>query len=176
MQSVHPTSSRVTVGHQSLSEVTGDNNCDSFRSSIPSPSDPKVEQPNYSCDEPTPLYSVLPDGEKAFVIMTGSFAALISPLSSSIYLPALDSLAKDMEVSVSLINLTITTYLVRLINMWTDIPRQGKLTTCRYFKDLRPLSSAVFLISMDDVLHISSHSSSIWQQTLALLCRTTIRL
>lgn len=59
-------------------------------------------------------YSVLPHGEKAFVIVVGSFAALISPLSSSVYLPALNSLARDMDVSVSLINLTITTYLVRL--------------------------------------------------------------
>ncbi|KAJ5960786.1 uncharacterized protein N7479_007936 [Penicillium vulpinum] len=63
-------------------------------------------------DELGPLYSVLPNGEKTFVIMTGSFAALISPLSSSIYLPALPSLANDMDVSVSLINLTITTYLI----------------------------------------------------------------
>ena len=59
-------------------------------------------------------YSVLPHAEKAFVIVVGSFAAVISPLSSSIYLPSLDSLARDMDVSVSLINLTITTYLVRL--------------------------------------------------------------
>lgn len=59
-------------------------------------------------------YSVLPHGEKAFVIVVGSFAGLISPLSSSVYLPALNSLARDMNVSVSLINLTITTYLVWL--------------------------------------------------------------
>ena len=48
------------------------------------------------------------------MIIIGSFAGLISPLSSSIYLPALNSLAHDMGVSVSLINLTITTYLVCL--------------------------------------------------------------
>ncbi|KAJ6075722.1 hypothetical protein N7499_007703 [Penicillium canescens] len=59
-----------------------------------------------------PPYSILPNGGKAFVIVAGSFAALISPLSSSIYLPALDSLSRDMNVSVSLINLTITTYLI----------------------------------------------------------------
>lgn len=59
-------------------------------------------------------YSVMPTGEKIFVIIAGSFAALISPLSSSVYLPALDSLARDMDVSVSLINLTLTTYLVCL--------------------------------------------------------------
>ncbi|KAJ5902645.1 hypothetical protein N7495_003173 [Penicillium taxi] len=57
-------------------------------------------------------YSILPASEKIFVITAGSFAALISPLSSSIYLPALDSLAQDMNVSIPLINLTITMYLI----------------------------------------------------------------
>lgn len=64
--------------------------------------------------EAEPPWSVFPSKEKAFVIIVGSFAGLISPLSSSIYLPALNSLAHDMDVSVSLINLTITTYLVCL--------------------------------------------------------------
>ncbi|KAJ5949760.1 hypothetical protein N7454_001344 [Penicillium verhagenii] len=64
-------------------------------------------------DSPSDVpYSVLPPGEKALVIIAGSFAALISPLSSSIYLPAMTCLARDMDVSVSLINLTITTYLI----------------------------------------------------------------
>lgn len=64
-------------------------------------------------------YSVLPPGEKIFVILAGSFASLISPLSSSVYLPALNSLARDMDVSVSLINLTITTYLVPFLKLNT---------------------------------------------------------
>jgi len=69
-------------------------------------------------------YSVLPVGEKALVIIVGSFAALISPLSSSIYLPAMTSIAQEMDVSVSLINLTITTYLVRIPRTcnWAQIP------------------------------------------------------
>lgn len=69
-------------------------------------------------------YSVLPAGEKALVIIAGSFAALISPLSSSIYLPAMTSIAQEMNVSVSLINLTITTYLVRTLRScnWANVP------------------------------------------------------
>lgn len=35
------------------------------------------------------------------MIIASSFAALISPLSSSIYLPSLDTLARDMDVSIS---------------------------------------------------------------------------
>lgn len=123
-------------------------------------------------DELVPLYSVLPNGEKTFVIMAGSFAALISPLSSSIYLPALPSLASDMNVSVSLINLTITTYLVRSTELDRDTM---KLIICRYFKDLHPLSLAAFLISMGAVLHISLHLSFALGLILALLCKTTLR-
>lgn len=69
-------------------------------------------------------YSVLPAGEKTLVIIAGSFAALISPLSSSIYLPAMTSIAQEMNVSVSLINLTITTYLVRTPRScnWANVP------------------------------------------------------
>jgi hypothetical protein len=113
MQSVQPAGSRVTVKRQSLCVVSRKPNSEGPRSSNLILSEPKIEDKNYSCEEPAPLYSVLPNGEKTVVIVAGSFAALISPLSSSIYLPALESLARDMDVSVSLINLTVTTYLVR---------------------------------------------------------------
>ncbi len=59
-----------------------------------------------------PPYSTLSEPIKISIILTASFAAIISPISSSIYLPALNSLADDLNVSVTLITLTITTYLV----------------------------------------------------------------
>jgi hypothetical protein len=59
-----------------------------------------------------PPYCILPESEKIFIIPLVSFAAIISPISSSIYFPALNNLAKDLSVSISLINITITTYLV----------------------------------------------------------------
>ncbi|KAH2787171.1 hypothetical protein KXW38_004415 [Aspergillus fumigatus] len=59
-----------------------------------------------------PPYCILSERKKIFVILLVSFAAIISPISSSIYFPALNSLAKDLNVSVSLINITITTYLI----------------------------------------------------------------
>lgn len=65
-------------------------------------------------EEAEPPYCILPEGEKIFIMLTVSFAAIISPISSSIYFPALDELATDMHVSISLINLTVTTYLVGL--------------------------------------------------------------
>lgn len=63
---------------------------------------------------PEPPYSVLSEPVKICIILTASFAAIISPISGSIYFPALNSLAHDLHVSTSLINLTITTYLVRV--------------------------------------------------------------
>ncbi|KAI2464900.1 MFS general substrate transporter [Annulohypoxylon bovei var. microspora] len=59
-----------------------------------------------------PPYSVFTHREKAIMIVTVSFTAMISPLSSAIYLPALPTLAQDLNVSASLINLTVTTYLI----------------------------------------------------------------
>lgn len=76
------------------------------------PEKEKETEGSPASDTSEPPYSVHPPAQKAFVIIAGSFAALISPLSSSIYLPALDTLAQDMNVSIPLINLTITTYLV----------------------------------------------------------------
>ncbi|KAI4174128.1 MAG: hypothetical protein LQ346_008281 [Caloplaca aetnensis] len=52
-----------------------------------------------------------------------STAALFSPLSSNIYLPALDSTAADFNVSNSQINLTVTSHLAlspMLIAGWSD--------------------------------------------------------
>lgn len=87
------------------------------------------------CQTPAAPYSVLSAREKAFVIVAGSFAALISPLSSSIYLPALDTIARDMSVSVPLINLTITTYLVQLSSLHVTMYRAN----CRQiFQGLAP--------------------------------------
>ncbi|RHZ45557.1 uncharacterized protein CDV56_102651 [Aspergillus thermomutatus] len=59
-----------------------------------------------------PPYCILPEGEKIFIMLLVSFAAIISPISSSIYFPSLNDLAKELNVSISLINITITTYLI----------------------------------------------------------------
>ncbi|KAI0008490.1 putative MFS transporter [Xylariaceae sp. FL0662B] len=61
---------------------------------------------------PGPPYSTFSESVKISTILTATFAAVISPFSSSIYYPALNSLADDLHVSVSLITLTITTYLI----------------------------------------------------------------
>jgi hypothetical protein len=57
-------------------------------------------------------YSVFGSTEKKMIVLTASIASFFSPLSSNIYLPALNTIARDLHVSNSQINLSITTYLV----------------------------------------------------------------
>ena len=57
-------------------------------------------------------YTVFTKGQRLWIALLASTAAMVSPLSSYIYYPALVAVADDMGVSVSLINLTITSYLI----------------------------------------------------------------
>lgn len=59
-----------------------------------------------------PPYSIFSRGQKNFVVVIASLAALFSPLTDNIYYPALNTLSEDLHESLSNINLTITTYLV----------------------------------------------------------------
>ncbi|KAL4972609.1 MFS general substrate transporter [Aspergillus desertorum] len=57
-------------------------------------------------------FSVFTVSEKRAIVSVGSLAAFFSPLSSSIYFPALDTVSKALGVSTTKVNLTVTTYLV----------------------------------------------------------------
>ncbi|KAG5914123.1 hypothetical protein E4U42_000668 [Claviceps africana] len=61
---------------------------------------------------PTPPYSVLTPWEKRSVVLAASCAAIFSPLTAQIYLPALTQLSRDLRVTDAQINLTITTYMI----------------------------------------------------------------
>jgi hypothetical protein len=58
-------------------------------------------------------YSIFTTWQKRFIILAASTGSFISPLTSNIYYPALNTIASDLHVSISQINLTITTYMVR---------------------------------------------------------------
>ena len=58
-------------------------------------------------------YSIFTPWQKRFIILAASTGSFISPLTSNIYFPALNTIASDLHVSISQINLTITTYMVR---------------------------------------------------------------
>lgn len=62
------------------------------------------------------VHSVFHPLQRKLIVLTASTAALLSPLSSNIYLPALNLIATDLHVSDSQINLTVTSYLVSVLN------------------------------------------------------------
>ncbi|KAK5689514.1 hypothetical protein LTR97_012854 [Elasticomyces elasticus] len=57
-------------------------------------------------------YSIFTTGQKRAIIVTASFAAWFSPMSGSIYYPALTVIANDLHVTSAKINITVTTYLI----------------------------------------------------------------
>jgi multidrug resistance protein len=59
-----------------------------------------------------PPYSLFNTGEKRWIVLVASVASFISPVSASIYFPALNSLSRDYQVSATLINLSITMYMI----------------------------------------------------------------
>lgn len=57
-------------------------------------------------------YSVFTRRQKLWISMSASFSAMFSTMSSYIYYPALVPVARDLGVSVALVNLSVTTYLI----------------------------------------------------------------
>ncbi|KAF2773603.1 MFS general substrate transporter [Teratosphaeria nubilosa] len=57
-------------------------------------------------------YSVFTKNQKRALIIAGSFAAWFSPMTGSIYYPALTQIANSLHVSSSKVNITVTTYLI----------------------------------------------------------------
>jgi multidrug resistance protein len=74
--------------------------------------EPAVEQVDYSNVLATEDYSVFTVGQKRAIIFAGSFAAWFSPMTGSIYFPALDRIGEDLGVSDSAMSITVTTYLI----------------------------------------------------------------
>ncbi|OQE15708.1 hypothetical protein PENSTE_c027G08189 [Penicillium steckii] len=63
-------------------------------------------------EAPPPPYSSFSYGMKRYIVFTAAGAGFFSSLSAQIYFPALDTLADDLGVSTSLINLTVTSYMI----------------------------------------------------------------
>ncbi|KFA49888.1 hypothetical protein S40293_01283 [Stachybotrys chartarum IBT 40293] len=59
-----------------------------------------------------PPYSIFSHREKRWISSVASFGAMLSTLSSYIYFPALAPMASDLGVSLTLINLTVASYLI----------------------------------------------------------------
>ncbi|KAI4262526.1 MAG: hypothetical protein L6R42_002304 [Xanthoria sp. 1 TBL-2021] len=71
-----------------------------------------VEQAQEASDSQEAQYSVFTKPEKRWIIFLIAMAGFFSPLSANIYFPAINYLARDLSVSLELINLTITAYLI----------------------------------------------------------------
>lgn len=55
-------------------------------------------------------YSTFSISQKRLVVFLTAFTSLFSPLSSFIYYPAITFIAQDLDISLEMINLTITSY------------------------------------------------------------------
>jgi hypothetical protein len=74
--------------------------------------DTKVLQDKGSEPLREPPYSIYPKWKRVVLVYLASVAAFASPVSSSIYFPAMTELARDLNTSLTNISLTITTYMV----------------------------------------------------------------
>lgn len=63
--------------------------------------------------EPQAPYSTFTKTQKRYIVFAASWAGFFSPVSSQIYFPALNSIAGNLGVTSALINLTLTSYMVR---------------------------------------------------------------
>jgi hypothetical protein len=74
--------------------------------------EPAIEKVDHSTVLASEDYSVFTVGQKRAIIFAGSFAAWFSPMTGSIYFPALDRIGEDLGVSNSAMSITVTTYLI----------------------------------------------------------------
>ncbi|KAM0232112.1 hypothetical protein ACHAP5_010846 [Fusarium lateritium] len=59
-----------------------------------------------------PAYSTFSKNTKRWILAMVTAASFISPMTANIYFPALNPISKDLDISVSLINLTLTSYMI----------------------------------------------------------------
>ena len=78
------------------------------------PGDDAIEDLEALSRSPTegPVYSIFSKRKKQYIVFMTAWAGLFSPLSASIYLPVLNTLAAELKLSNALINLTLTSYLI----------------------------------------------------------------
>ncbi|KAI0532285.1 major facilitator superfamily domain-containing protein [Xylaria digitata] len=97
--STHPTPKRDDQGHTSSAMQIVAQTIDTEP-----PSEARVPSGN--------KYSIFTTTEKRAIVLAAAAGAFFSPLSAQIYFPALDTLSRDLGISVTEVNLTITTYMI----------------------------------------------------------------
>lgn len=94
-----------------VADIDNDKQSEQAKDESP-PDEPPIEKPDNSDVLAKEDYSIFTIGQKRGIIFAGSFASWFSPMTGSIYFPALDRIAADLNVTNSKINITVTTYLI----------------------------------------------------------------
>ncbi|KAM0389148.1 hypothetical protein ACHAQC_009026 [Fusarium culmorum] len=78
---------------------------------LPPCQDDEKQQPDIDTEVDKP-YSSFTIWQKRLIVLAAATTALLSPMTAQIYFPALPAIAKDLGVTTSQINLTVTTYMI----------------------------------------------------------------
>lgn len=78
----------------------------------PSPVPSDSDTLDSATPDPGPPYSVFKGGTRTFIVTIITIGSLASPMTANLYFPALPTIAADLGVSIGLINLTLTTYMI----------------------------------------------------------------
>lgn len=101
--------SETSTNEHDVPQSQGSKEVKSTESEIPRSNDlPAIEKPQTN----TEAYSSFTVTQKRLIILAGTLAGFLSPLTGSIYYPAISTIAHDLKVSTSAINVTVTTYLI----------------------------------------------------------------
>lgn len=65
-----------------------------------------------STDDNSGSYSLFTTAQKRIIVLMIALAGFFSPFSAFIYFPAIEYLSSDLHVSIQLINVTVTMYLI----------------------------------------------------------------
>ncbi|KZL79921.1 major facilitator superfamily transporter [Colletotrichum incanum] len=78
----------------------------------PGPVSGQADPENLTRQPSGPAYSVFPPSTKHWVAFMASVACFVPPMSANIYYPVLAPIADDLGVSIALVNLTVTSYMI----------------------------------------------------------------
>lgn len=104
------TSEKSNAAVDGSREAVGDLRTTSDRETIDSPAASIV--PEVRDHVPNLPHSTFTKRQKTIITILVSLASVFSPISATIYVPALPTIAKDLNVSISLINLSVTSYMI----------------------------------------------------------------
>ena len=117
-----------------------------------------------------PPYTIFSPKAKMFIVLSVSVSGLISPFGAVTFYPALNVLARELNVTSSMINIALTTYMVCLSPPSRSI---AMLNLRRLHKLLPPLSLPECRTPAVAGYRLSSASSSTSWPTLDLLYKRT---